>query len=81
VSAGIATVVGVARAIGGYLYEFIVGDDWKIAVSVVAALGLLVIIMLNGDLSDAILCVLGAALIMAFFSVAVVLDVHGSRKR
>jgi hypothetical protein len=33
-------MIGKLRAFGSFWYDFIVGDDWQIAVGVVAALGL-----------------------------------------
>ncbi|BCJ38684.1 hypothetical protein Athai_61870 [Actinocatenispora thailandica] len=32
-------MIGRLRAIGAFWYDFVVGDDWRIAVAVVAALG------------------------------------------
>ena len=33
-------MMGKLRAFGAFWYDFIVGDDWRVAVGVVAALGL-----------------------------------------
>jgi hypothetical protein len=33
-------MIGKLRAFGAFWYDFIIGDDWQIAVGVVAALGL-----------------------------------------
>lgn len=33
-------VIGKLRAFGAFLYDFVIGDDWRVAVGVVIALGL-----------------------------------------
>lgn len=35
----VSTVIARLKAFGAFLYDFVVGDDWRIALGVVAALG------------------------------------------
>ena len=64
------------KAFGRFWYDFIIGDDWKIAAAVTAALGVLVAVMKTGLLGDHGLAVLGAALIVLFFSASLAIDVR-----
>jgi hypothetical protein len=61
---------------GDFWYDFIIGDDWKIAVAVVLALGVTVLLLLTGAFSDQVLAVLGGALVVSFFAVSLIIDVR-----
>jgi hypothetical protein len=41
-------VTGWLRAVGRFWYAFIVGDDWRVAVAVVAALAVTVVLTVAG---------------------------------
>jgi hypothetical protein len=62
------------KAFGKFWYEFIIGDDPKIAVAVVVALALLGVAMGVGLFGDHGLTILGAVLIIAAFTVSLVID-------
>ena len=62
------------RAFGRYWYDFVVGDDWKIAVAVLLALASLLIILRNNLISGTWLVISGGALIMLFFSISLFID-------
>jgi hypothetical protein len=64
------------KEFGDFWYDFIIGDDWKIAVAVVLALGTTLLLLLTGAFSDHVLAVLGSALVVAFFAVSLVIDVR-----
>jgi hypothetical protein len=64
------------KAFGRFWYEFIIGDDWKIAAAVALALALLVAAMKAGLLGDHGLAVLGGALVVLFFAVSLAIDVR-----
>ena len=68
------------KAFGQFWYDFIIGDDWKIAVAVVTALVLLFVAMTVGLFGDAGLTLLGAALIIAAFSISLAIDVRPKRR-
>jgi hypothetical protein len=36
----VPTAVAKLRAFGAFLYDFVIGDDWRVAVGVVIALGI-----------------------------------------
>ena len=69
------------KAFGRFWYDFIIGDDWKIAVAVIAALGVLVAVMKTGLLGDHGLAVLGGVLIVLFFSASLAIDVRPWRRK
>jgi hypothetical protein len=68
-----------AKAFGRFWYEFIVGDDWKIAVSVVSALAILAVATVERWIGDAELAVFGAVLIVIAFTVSLFIDVRSNK--
>jgi hypothetical protein len=67
------------KSFGQFWYDFIIGDDWKIAVAVVLALGITGAVMAvvhSGGASLTPWTVLGAVLILAFFVISLVIDAH-----
>ncbi len=64
---------------GRFWYDFVIGDDWKIAVSVVLALGVTLGALAAG-LADTAVAVLGGLVVMAFFSVSLLVDVRPKSK-
>lgn len=59
-----------------FWYDLIIGDDWKIAVSVVVALGLTGLVLTQTGASDHAVAVVGAVLVVACFTASLVLDVR-----
>ena len=68
------------KAFGQFWYDFIIGDDWKIAAAVVLALLVLLVAMLAGVFGDTELSLLGGALIVIGFSVSLAIDVRPKRR-
>jgi hypothetical protein len=70
----------ILRGVGRFVYDFVIGDDWKIAAAVGCAL--LVGVLLAVLRAPAAVTVLGTAgLIGAAFTVAMILDVRrGARE-
>jgi hypothetical protein len=64
------------KAFGQFWYDFIIGDDWKIAVAVVITLAIMVAAMLSGALSDTALTLIGGALVLVAFSISLAIDVR-----
>ena len=64
------------KAFGQFWYDFIIGDDWKIAAGVVLALAAAGGLMVGTGLSDAALTVIGALLVVVAFAVSLVIDVR-----
>ena len=62
------------KAFGQFWYDFIIGDDWKIAVAVVAALGLTLAASGTGIVAGTAVSLVGAALLIGAFSLALVID-------
>jgi len=67
------------KAFGRFWYDFIIGDDWKIAAAVVAALTVLCLVMATTGAGDATLATLGGALIMVFFAVSLRIDTRSKK--
>ncbi|WP_214318512.1 hypothetical protein [Nonomuraea sediminis] len=57
-----------------FWYDFIIGDDWKIAVAVVLALAATLAVALSGLLSLTATAVLGGVLLLTCFVVSVLVD-------
>ena len=68
------------KAFGRFWYDFIIGDDWKIAVGVVIALSLTWLLFVVG-VPEKIVTVLGGALILAAFTISLAIDVRPKTKR
>ncbi|MGB3374980.1 MAG: hypothetical protein WBA87_07570 [Microbacterium sp.] len=63
------------RGFGRFWYDFLIGDDWKIAASVVLTLGLATIVLLTANPPEQWLtAIVGAALLVAF-ALAIRIDV------
>ena len=69
------------KAFGQFWYDFIIGDDWKIAVAVVLALALTVGLLKADLLGDNGLAVLGGIAIVVFFAASLAIDVRPKKPR
>jgi hypothetical protein len=70
------------RYVRGFLrfwYDFIVGDDWKIAVAVLAALGAGALAVLAGYGESSAFAPLVGLGVLATFAVALLIDVRRAR--
>ena len=63
------------KGFGQFWYDFIIGDDWKVAAAVVAALGSGLVLLVAG-VPEAAVAVLTALLLGAAFTIALVIDVR-----
>ena len=68
------------KAFGQFWYDFIIGDDWKIAVAVVTCLAVVAVAMLSGAFSDTALTLIGGALILTAFTISLAIDVRQKRR-
>lgn len=69
----------VLRSVGRFVYDFVIGDDWKIAAGVVGAL-LVGALLLVADVPSDVTALVTAALVFAAFTAAMVVDVRRSRR-
>lgn len=69
------------KAFGRFWYEFIIGDDWKIAAAVVLALSALAGLVAEHALGDTALAVLGALIIVGGFVLSLAIDVRLAGRR
>jgi hypothetical protein len=65
---------------GRFWYDFLIGDDWKIAVAVVGVLLIGTGVVLGGSYDEAVLTVVLAIGTAAAFTVALLLDVRRSSR-
>lgn len=69
------------KSFGRFWYDFIIGDDWKIAVAVVTALVALWVAMTLELFGDNGLALLGGGLIVVAFAISLAIDVRPKRDR
>ena len=67
------------KAFGRFWYDFLVGDDWKIAASVVLTLALLVAVLRADMIGEGALAVVGGVALMVAFSISLAIDTRRSR--
>jgi phosphopantothenate synthetase len=68
--------MSLVRGIGRFCYDFVIGDDWKIAAAVVLAVLAGAVLLLSGT-PIAVVAVATAGLIGGAFVAAVLIDVRG----
>ena len=64
------------RGIGKFCYDFIIGDDWKIAAGVVVALLLTGVVLATGVFSESGVAIFGAIAIVVAFVCSLLIDVR-----
>ena len=62
------------KAFGHFWYDFLIGDDWKIAVYVIATMVVIGLLVAHSVFGDTVTLVLGTATLMALFAGGVALD-------
>jgi hypothetical protein len=68
------------KAFGQFWYDFIIGDDWKIAVAVVTGLVVLFLAMKAELFGDAGLTLFGGVVLMVAFGISLAIDVRPKKK-
>ncbi|WP_029135485.1 hypothetical protein [Nakamurella lactea] len=68
------------KAFGQFWYDFIIGDDWKIAVSVILALAATLGLYKAGVPEPAV-TVIGGVLVLIAFVIALVIDIRPRSKK
>lgn len=69
------------KSFGEFWYDFIIGDDWKIAVAVVVAVGILIGLLRANVVGDSGLAVLGGLLVVIAFAISLAIDVRPKAKK
>jgi hypothetical protein len=67
------------KSFGQFWYDFIIGDDWKIAVAVVLALGAVLLGLMLGPFGDTGLALFGGIAIVIAFAISLAIDVRPKR--
>jgi hypothetical protein len=67
------------KAFGHFWYDFLIGDDWKIAAYVVGVMIAVGLLVAHSVLGDTVTLVLGTAVLMIGFAVGVAIDARKSR--
>ena len=68
------------KAFGRFWYDFIIGDDWKIAVSVIIALASTLLLLKIG-VPEQLVTVVGGVLILTAFTISLAIDLRPKTKR
>jgi len=68
------------KAFGQFWYDFVIGDDWKIAAAVVIALAATLALYKVG-LPEQAVTVIGGVLVLAAFTIALAIDVRPKAKK
>lgn len=71
--------MGFIRGFGRFWYDFIIGDDWKIAAAVAITLALGAVVLLTTTLSQQVFTPLLGIALMAAFVVALKIDIRENR--
>ena len=69
------------KSFGQFWYDFIIGDDWKIAVAVTLALALVVGLLKADIMGDHVLAVIGGVVLVVFFAISLAIDVRPTRSK
>ena len=69
------------KAFGRFWYDFVIGDDWKIAVAVASALTVVVLLLVGTTMGDHLLAVLGGVLIVLAFAISLTIDTRPRRSK
>jgi hypothetical protein len=69
------------KSFGAFWYDFIIGDDWKIAVAVVASLAIVLGAMSLHLFGDTGLTVFGGIVIVVAFAISLLIDVRPKSKQ
>lgn len=64
------------KGFGRFWYDFIVGDDWKIAAAIVTALGIGALLVATEAMGDRALVVVGGVGVFVAFVASLVIDVR-----
>lgn len=68
------------KAFGQFWYDFIIGDDWKIAVSVIVALAI-TLGLYKAGVPELAVTVIGGVLILTSFVIALAIDIRPKTKK
>jgi hypothetical protein len=69
------------KGFGSFWYDFLIGDDWKIAAAVTLVLAVGAGIVLSGGYDEHLLTVLLALGIAAAFTITLLIDVRPTRRK
>ncbi len=67
------------RAFGHFWYDFLIGDDWKIAAYVVGLMVVVGLLVAHSVLGDTVTLVLGTGTLMILFAIGVAVDARKAR--
>ncbi len=69
-------MIAFLRGFGRFWYDFIVGDDWKIAAAIVTALGIGAVLVASEAMGGEAIVVVGALAVFVAFVTSLVIDVR-----
>lgn len=68
------------KAFAHFWYDFIIGDDWKIAAAVITALAITLALYKTG-LTEQAVTIIGGILILTAFTTSLAIDIHTTNKK
>jgi hypothetical protein len=75
-------VIRFARGFARFWWDFVIGDDWRIAAGVAAVLGIGAVLVTSTDLPNAAICVLvGAGILIVVVATVIGGGIAATRKR
>jgi hypothetical protein len=66
------------KAFGAFWYDFVIGDDWKIAAYTVAALALVAGLAISDVMPDGVVAAIGTVVLAACFILSVAYDARAT---
>jgi hypothetical protein len=72
--------MGFLKGFAGFWYDFLIGDDWKIAAAVISVLAVGAGIVLSDSYDPHLLTALLALGVATTFTIALLIDVRSARK-
>ncbi|MGI8882551.1 MAG: hypothetical protein ACR2KJ_19015 [Jatrophihabitans sp.] len=69
------------KSFGQFWYDFVIGDDWKIAVAVLTALAVTFAVLKSGLFGDHGVAVVGGIAIVIAFAISLAVDVRSTTRR
>ncbi|MCW2750210.1 MAG: hypothetical protein JWR83_1320 [Aeromicrobium sp.] len=67
------------KAFGHFWYDFLIGDDWKIAAYVVGVMAVVGLLVAHSVFGDTVTLVLGTVVLMILFAAGVAFDARKTR--
>jgi len=68
------------KGFGAFWYDFLIGDDWKIAAAIATVLAAGAIVVASADYNEGVLTAVLAVCVAVAFTIALLIDVRRSKR-